>query len=92
MLGFVNYFGKIGGFDAIAELLEWKSADLKHRLPILIMKCALPVVEAFSKILSTNFKQDYVTKLKTIIFDRLQNLTQNDLKDSQIKNLFTVVK
>lgn len=91
VLGFVNYFGRIGGFDAIADLLAWRGGS-KHRLPLVMMKAALPVVEAFSRLLSTTYKGDYLVRLKSIIFERLENLTANDLKDSLQKNLFVVVK
>ena len=91
----MNYFGKIGGFDRILKLFEWSSCEgdkVKHRIPFLMMKSALPVVEAFSKLMSVSYRQDFLSKLKIIVFRRLENLTQNDLKDSQIKNLFLVMK
>jgi hypothetical protein len=54
VLSFVNYFGQIGGYDRLADLFSWSFVEnekVRHRIPFIIMKSALPVIEAVAKIM-----------------------------------------
>jgi hypothetical protein len=52
------------------------------------LKSILPVVESLGRALTPKFRDSYLSQLKVIIFDRLQNLTSYDMKDTHMNAMF----
>jgi hypothetical protein len=68
VINFVNYFGEIGGFDAILDILK-AGGDQDEKLPLDIVAVMTYPFKNCNFILSPTFSEKFVTSVKECIFN-----------------------
>ncbi|CAD8174555.1 unnamed protein product [Paramecium pentaurelia] len=93
--GFFKYFQDSNGLQVIENLITWQhgEGEAKQKVPFGIIKNILPLVEGIYRSFPTNqIKQEWLLKMKDMIINRLHQLTNNDLKESNLNPVFQIFK
>lgn len=78
---FVNYFAEIGGFEAIIDFLKYETENQDDKIPLdMITLLTLPFRNC-NEIFSPTFAQNFVKSVKEIIINRLNNMSEKELKE-----------
>lgn len=102
----INYFASQGGFDKLISLLKWEAKITKHnqgksdkgdkeviyRFPLSHLKWILYIINPVTMYLSSSFKEKFAIDFKKAFFDRLEKLTNKDLKDSESTQVFGLIR
>mmetsp|Transcript_8862 Transcript_8862/g.8238 ORF Transcript_8862/g.8238 Transcript_8862/m.8238 type:complete len:99 (+) Transcript_8862:768-1064(+) len=85
MLSFLNYFGEINGFESILNFIQFETKDSKGKVfkgcpLILAMKALKPFVPVLRQGEKT-FVQEFTKKVCLALSDRLENLTEFEIKE-----------
>ena len=87
LLYLINLFAKEGGFDAILEIV--KSQDENSRVPFTFANNIL--LYAISSFLDSEFSQNFFTEFTEGIFNRINTISEKELKDLKHEDILTLL-
>jgi len=81
MINFVNYFAELGGFDAIIDVLRQGSEGEDTKLPLELVSIMTSPFKNCLHIFSPTFSKFFVTAVKEIVFSRIRNMSEKEIKE-----------
>lgn len=79
-INFLNYFDSIGGFVAIVDILRVGNLG-EEKLPLDWIATLTTPFKNCNHILAPEFAQKFVGQIKEIVFSRIVNMNEKELKE-----------
>lgn len=105
IVNFINYFGNLGGFDSLINLMKVqipldKSSKynkdetiLAYKIPINILRSMIcDVFSPILKLMSMGFKEKFFPEFKTLFFTRFDTFSNKELKDQEYSSFFELIR
>jgi hypothetical protein len=80
-INFVNYFAELSGFDAILDVLRFGNDKDDTRLPLEFVSILTAPFKNCNSIFSQTFTEQFVTMIKEIVFGRIRNMSEKEIKE-----------
>ncbi len=80
-INFVNYFAELGGFDAILDILKQGNDTDDNKAPLDLVSIMTAPFKNCNLIFSATFTEHFVTSVKEIVFQRIRNMSEKEIKE-----------
>jgi ubiquitin carboxyl-terminal hydrolase 9/24 len=89
---FLNFFGEIGGFDALIDLLKAGNEGQEDKMPLDMISLLVAPFRQCNTIFSPTFSQHFTTAVREIVSQRLFSMTEKELKEIDKESVSRVLK
>ena len=92
MINFLNTFAEIGGFDAIIGFLKLGNETQEDKMPLDLISLIVSPFRTCNSIFSETFAKSFITQVKDIVSQRLQTMTEKEIKEIDKESVSLVLK
>jgi hypothetical protein len=92
MINFLNTFAEIGGFDAIIGFLKLGNEAQDDKMPLDLISLIVSPFRTCNSIFSETFAKSFITQVKDIVSQRLQTMTEKEIKEIDKDSVSLVLK
>ncbi len=91
-VNFLNFFGEQGGIDAITDFLKTGNEQQDEKIPLDLISLVVSPFKNCNTVLSPQTTADFTLKVRTIFEQRLQTMTEKELKEIDKESVSRVLK
>jgi len=92
MANFLNHFAELGGFEEMIGFLKAGNEAQEDRMPLDLISLIVAPFRTCNSLFSEKFAKYFITSVKDIVSQRLQGMTEKEIKEIDKESVSSVLK